>query len=726
VRSRRNALDYGRIWVKHYPDKGPNSVYYQGNATRFAQSNRTTAHSSEHDHYSGISVDTLERGRGAAVFHVHLALSATVTVDTGPAAMVDAATYGFGERTTEWTVDQMPLSEPVVVKYDPNLLEPAPAAPPVELLPPQDTTSSAPPPVGPQPPATATGPAPAIHDTGSVEPLSAIVRTGRRIDPNLLSGLAAVAPIGNLARVRAQGYRLAAPGPAEGPGILGKLSAAWRNNISDPPPNASLYRSRLFQEDFVYGIINQIYISTHIVSILTGELSERVTLPGRFFDTDADLEVVADVLNITKGRSTDDVMSKQGQTARASVRAATEMVSGNAVQPWINVDWALLGYKHYEADRGNAAGFLLGADYIATTGDKAQNRAHNTSANVTKVTGVGYTEVHFDVRWSIGLKPQRSWYPFGRPRQYLTERETRRITIWLPTHLVADLLAAPPVEEPGTVGSPAESGNEQPEPTIRDSTTTMPGAFPSSDEAEAGTSFGAGNDRTDEPAATTTTAAVDHLEAWLRWSQALLPEDAASQRNARDGIVGAIEQQTLRDRQSEPQEAEAASAAGAGSLSDGRSAPLTGTSERKPTSTPAAPLPPAATRLSFLRAWDGRELAALDLATLELAEQAVLTEPVSDSADLPDRLGQLAELTSTAAADEAQKADAGFLKAAELWIRGQPLGAVRRELGKHPLGTERKIAWIEWLDLAGQQNVPWKRQLSEMSELLVPNCGALV
>jgi hypothetical protein len=128
----------------------------------------------------------------------------------------------------------------------------------------------------------------------------------------------------------------------------------------------------------------------------------------------------------------------------------------------------------------------------------------------------------------------------------------------------------------------------------------------------------------------------------------------------------------------------------------------------------------------------------LEPATLSLAEQglrylradtpqarhAVLVEPMPDIVDVPRRLGYLADLAAASANDDAQRADAALLRAAEMVTRGLTLDAIRGAVAPHRdhFSTENLVHWIVWLYRLGTRNNAWRVGLTELSKAILPTC----
>jgi hypothetical protein len=451
VRSRRLAVDPVRGWLRRFPNRGVlNSEWYQFNLTGFGQTNRETSVGTGAERGHGLTLDTGAGGRGAAVFDVFLTLSASVTVVTTPVAMLDAVSLGFAQTNTTWLVPKHALREPVTVMYDPNLLESmvnrsAPDPPVTQPGPPDHRLDGRDgmPDVPDRPilnlaaPPVQWGP---ITRGDTQRPLWDVVRRGRAIDPALLED-AVVTNLPDLDLVRDQAYRFGAH-PTVGPGgsPVDWISSLWRSRVLNGPANASWFSSQLLHEDFIYAIVNRPFLIPRVRTVLTSGIAQPLRLPGRFYQTEANLELVADVVEIRRGRGTDDGQNRRTRQETSVITASTDVVAGYSMSPWANWDWPVRGYRHFRPDRNNAVGGLLGVDYIQTDGDRASLRSRTGSGGAFKTTGRSFTELHLLVRWSVGLS-----IPGEATRIYSTDATPRRVTLLVPNEVVAEILHSPVV-----------------------------------------------------------------------------------------------------------------------------------------------------------------------------------------------------------------------------------------------------------------------------------------
>ncbi|MFD0584779.1 hypothetical protein [Dactylosporangium darangshiense] len=456
---RRHTVDVGRFWYVNFPNRRVNSVWAQNNSTMYAQTNRETSLATLTEKTAGTVATTPDHG-GAAVFKIWLALSATVRVDTAPAAMVDAATLGATQTSTVWEVGPRQLADPATVVYDPRLLEPLDTPAPPDLAtdvddPPTSASAARPGtlhhPVGRPPgatrPITSEPPTdPPIRTLSDVGAFHEIIRGTRPpVDPRALSDLR-VDNIADLDRVRKLAFRLVVPSPLPYTGSRWqRLTALWDNYVANPPLGASWLRSRAYQEDFLASIINPVFLAARLPALLTDGLPVPVRLPGRFFSTDAHLELFAEVVAVDRGRSTDNVKVRRGNARADEVRNSTAVTAGSTWQPWLNLDWPKNGGAVADnAGRSNAVGGLLGLDLITQHQDKAQQRSRTSFGRTDKSTGWSYTQVRLHVRWSVGLRPATSRYLANPPRRAIIADTVQQITVSIPSDLVPLLKNFPP------------------------------------------------------------------------------------------------------------------------------------------------------------------------------------------------------------------------------------------------------------------------------------------
>ena len=433
TRNSRLAVDPIRGWLRRFPNQGPlNSEWYQFNITAFGQTNRETSLATGRETGQGLTIDTGSAGRGAAVFNVFLTLSASVTVATTPAAAVDAVTLGFAQTNTTLPVFKRTLLEPVNVMYDPSLLESTVA---------EVTDVDAPQVAVPGSPAAPTAPAARpirwgpLNRHNSQQDLWDLVRTGRKIDPALLNDAVADSMF-DLDLVRERVHDLGKY-PTAGPdgSLLGRISALWRTNGIG---NASWYNSRAFHEDFIDAIINRAFLLPRIKALLTTGVIQPVRLPGRFQQTEAQLELVADVVAMWRGRSTDDGQSRQVSQETSLITTSTDVVAGTSISPWASLDVAVPGYRHFRPDRNNAVGPLQGLDFIQADGDRASLRTRTGTGQALKTTGRSFTELHLLVHWTVGIRTSAD-----ANRIYSTDAMPRRLVLLVPSEVVTDILRSP-------------------------------------------------------------------------------------------------------------------------------------------------------------------------------------------------------------------------------------------------------------------------------------------
>jgi hypothetical protein len=450
IRSRRLAVDPVRGWLRRFPNRGIlNSEWYQFNVTGFGQTNRETSVGTGTERGHGLTLDTGAGGRGAAVFDVFVTLSASVTVVTTPAAMLDAASLGVAQTNTTWLVPRHALREPVTVMYDPNLLESRinRSAPDLRVGQPRQPAVDAPDrrdgaPTVPERPILDLAARPVhwgpIIRGDTQRPLWDVVRRGMTIDPALLDD-AVVTNLPDLDLVRDQVYRVGAhPTVDPGGSPFDWISSLWRNRVLNGPANASWFNSQLLHQDFVHAIVNRPFLIPRINSVLTSGITQPLRLPGRFYQTEANLELVADVVAIWRGGGTDDGQNRRTRQDTSAITASTDVVAGYSMSPWANWDWPVHGYRHFRPDRNNAVGGLLGVDYIQTGGDRASLRSRTGSGQAFKTTGRSFTELHLLVRWSVGLNT-----PSGASRIYSTDATPRQITLLVPNEVVPEILRSP-------------------------------------------------------------------------------------------------------------------------------------------------------------------------------------------------------------------------------------------------------------------------------------------
>ena len=432
ARVRRHVLDLPRAWLTTDQVDPLNSMWLFANGGLFGETNRRTAASDAEDSGRGITMDTGggERGRGVAVFHVWLELSAQVTIATAPAAAVDAMTLGALQSTETWQVPTRDPADPLEIIYDPHLLVPGVAEPPAELAGP-----------GPVSPALAAavvaaepgGTSIAEGDTPAPAAWPAVeVKPGWLADANVES-------IEGLVDVRALASQLVAPVTREvAAGAWPWIRFVWRNYVSDPPLGSAWLRSRPFTEDFLYSVLNKAFLAGRIQSLLTSTVRIPLSVPGRLSRYDSDLELSVGIVGAQRGRSTDEVMTKRSDATTHTEDVSTDTISGLLLTPWANVEWG---------GASQALGYLFGTDYIGTENDKAHLRGRSGIAQAEKTTGQPFTQVHLDVRWNIAFAPKPRWYQLAWPQNRIIDQQTRRITILRPAAQADALLEA--INPPG-------------------------------------------------------------------------------------------------------------------------------------------------------------------------------------------------------------------------------------------------------------------------------------
>ena len=107
------------------------------------------------------------------------------------------------------------------------------------------------------------------------------------------------------------------------------------------------------------------------------------------------------------------------------------------------------------------------------------------------------------------------------------------------------------------------------------------------------------------------------------------------------------------------------------------------------------------------------------------AGRDVLTQRVTDVADLPRRLRYLADLvTATASGDDERLADAAVLRAAEMVTRRVRAAAVSGEVGPFAgaLASDAKVTWMEWLRDLGRLDQGWEDGMSAVSMAMMADC----
>ncbi|OKI44026.1 hypothetical protein A6A27_38630 [Micromonospora sp. CB01531] len=500
-RLRRWQFDWGRLWLVTLPEN-VNSFWFQNNISNYRQKTRRRAVKGSAENATVTVVDNRDQ-RGIAYFELPLLLSAKITADTAPPLTVDAVTLGSLQSGDEWDVAEdeqgRPFSATATVAYDPNLLRARRVPTPPDLLgagsladnPAEEPEAS----VG-RPRAQAPDTAvpfvpgrPEIKTLTADGSLAQYVRLGYRISPALLQE-ARVEPIADLEEIRQQAFRLAVPEQLPyWTGLVDHVVALWNNYVSNPPPGASFYRSRLFKRDFISAIINKAFLGKRVPDVLTAGIAAPIQNHGRTpVSTDSDLELFADVIHMrAAGEVTDDVMSKLGSSNADTLDVSIGNATGLWWNPWINADWPKSGPVAKNPDRSNALGILPGGDLIRQNEETAKDSARISSSQVEKTSRRTYTRMVFTVQWSIADTPRKRensrpplWqhlasrlgaylpnvgaylpnvgaylpnvgaylpnvgaYLPGRQRQYVTELETHEIGLWVPTENVEKLLASP-------------------------------------------------------------------------------------------------------------------------------------------------------------------------------------------------------------------------------------------------------------------------------------------
>ena len=162
-----------------------------------------------------------------------------------------------------------------------------------------------------------------------------------QFDPSLLADVR-VESIEDLAEVRALALRLAAPATDDvGEDTSGWFGSLWREYVSDPLLGADWLRSRVFQEDFLYSVLNKAFLAGRIRQLLTSSVKTPLWLPGRFSRYDADLELKAEIVHATRGLSTDDVMTKRSDGTTQTEDVSTDVTRATLLQGWMNLDWGV-------------------------------------------------------------------------------------------------------------------------------------------------------------------------------------------------------------------------------------------------------------------------------------------------------------------------------------------------------------------------------------------------
>ncbi|MFD9123965.1 hypothetical protein [Kitasatospora sp. NPDC059571] len=509
-RAARHGVDPVRLWYNHNQfGKTVNSWYQNANLTLYGQTTRKAALTSGHERSLGTTLDL--RGLTAAEFSRTVTWSATVTVETAPPAMADAATLGALQLHDSF--DLRPARTSVLVtrhdthmlhrKGDPSaIVEPPPAPPSPSGEPPDGAPTSRPerdttqpqqpsePPVVPTTRQPGWDPALPGIERRPLEPHAAfsLVRNGLRLDHldaeagGLLDLVQPLRFVG-LDDLEQRVYRLLLPQAAPYPATLGTLTdaaaygaAVWRNFISDPPPGAGWFNPRLNLRRQAGAVMNDQFLGGRFRQLTTSGVTVPIQLPGRFSTLTADLEILMDITRVQDGGYTvHETMAAAFSSTTQKATADTEALGG-----WYLGNWQMLGLQlpgHPYATDDNA-GPMVGADYLQwNTGSAATGSEHKHSGGV-KTTGRDMSLLHFDVVWKVALTPQNPdlwWNPTAwlnpyaynpKAREYF-EDVHRRVSVWVPAEhkqLFLDLRDAVPAPDPAAPGTHANAEHQPPTP----------------------------------------------------------------------------------------------------------------------------------------------------------------------------------------------------------------------------------------------------------------------
>ncbi|MER7277847.1 hypothetical protein ABT369_25740 [Dactylosporangium sp. NPDC000244] len=413
---------------------------------------------------------TVHNGRaGTAVFDVKLRFDADVTMDTAPAAWIDAVTLGATQTGESWTVDPYVPSEPARMKFDPRLLDPAPAGPDR-----YQTIGPLPP-----PPVPAGPPREPIRRIDASTPLHLLTDRRpttfahpRRLEQVRLAGFGP----DDLKALRALAATLAVPRGATAGSRWGTVPAALANHIWNAPPGASWFHPRAVLQNQIDAIVNAAFLAGRGTDLITTGVQAPMLLGNRFSRPVATLELLAGVEGIWPVRIVDDVKSRRFTGGSSATTADTDATAGHQMLPWMLVDYPLVDWKYYDpASDTNAMGPLLGMDVIGSANQRSRVRGRAGHSRGVKTTGDVYIEVYLRVRWHVALSPRDSSW-FGPHRQLLRDSVVRDLKLLVPAEVMPALLdpanwrgakptvgAPPPSAPPSAPDDILDSGRLRPE-----------------------------------------------------------------------------------------------------------------------------------------------------------------------------------------------------------------------------------------------------------------------
>jgi hypothetical protein len=476
-RAARHAIDPVRFWQVYSLPRGTvNSAWLNFNWTAYRQMLSKAGVATTEEDSKGKTINT--GPRGPAQFARTLHLSAAITVDSAPSVMLDAATLGYFQGSENVTVPEPPeTAVTFVTEHSTWLLDQLfqPSLADLGRIPPLPAASAPVPRANPLGVPSWDPSLPRIQVTqlaresdfaslrGGLDVAAALAQS-----PDLLDDIQVAWP-GSLAGLRAKVTRLllpaATPSSAAGQGLFDSYLRSPLNNYLLKPPAGSGWmnpRSLSFRQAAV--TTSNPFVKSRLPAMITGAVTTELKLPGRAQWPLADLEMMADVLQVHEGRTMHDVMTRDFQANAAAVQEGTDVVKGTYFGSWVE---PALQPKDRPYDYNNGFGPLFGYDHITTNSNSAPSRRRYAQEVGTKKTWVGYTQLFLDVRYRAGVRAHASglWGRF--PREYFTDDEVLRAEIWVPTRhkeIWLNLGDVPPgPRHPDSPDAPGDGG-EHPAP----------------------------------------------------------------------------------------------------------------------------------------------------------------------------------------------------------------------------------------------------------------------
>jgi hypothetical protein len=458
----RQGADPVRFWQIGQFGEGSagdlNAFWHNLNLTLYRQVQHKTGLSHWSEKSKGRTVNTDDLG--AALFRRRVHFSATITRESAPAAMIDAASLGVfqGSENADVPEDAADVGE-LVTRHDIWLLDEE-SHPPTTL-----PVLAAPPPPAVQPgtapawdpvlPVITTAPLALGTTLESLREGLDLAAAARR-EPALLTDLDVASP-GALAGLRAKLTRLLLPQAARYPDASGDsvadaietVKTMIRNHVTHPPSGSNWFspRSLVFRQ--AASVISESFLSARLPEILAGQIKTELVLPGWLDWPLGELEMLADVISVHEGKTTHGVMTRRFRADADTGADDREVLSGAYLGNWAEPIAQIPGQPY---DFSNGAGALIGHDWIEWNADSQSTRTRYGTDTGLKRTWREYTQLFVEIRYRMAVTTH--W--FGAKREYFADDERLLIEIHVPTRHKDLWLTLPPVgPHPAPLGPPA-------------------------------------------------------------------------------------------------------------------------------------------------------------------------------------------------------------------------------------------------------------------------------